>query len=220
MLDYNKLHTAPELSPVKSTLRKLYLSENQLVRFPNDYFKGFLQLQDLQVADNHLVAAPSVSWLASTLELLSLQDNRITSVAGIYSQTPFPKLSLLYLQENKLDKFDFRILSKMPKIRHLRLDTNHIRHISDYRPYFPHTDISLHVNPFHCDMKVAWMSTVVSIFVRQATCATPWCLKGKVIAMMSKYFVLYILSLNIIINYQPLLVELPVEDEFDQSIIR
>ena len=201
MLDYNKLHTAPELSPVKSTLRKLYLSENQLVRFPNDYFKGFLQLQDFQVTDNHLVAAPSVSWLASTLESLSLENNRITSVTGIYSQMPFQKLSMLYLQVNEITKFDVRILSKMPILRHLRIDTNHIRHISDYRPYFPYTDIILHVNPFHCDMKMAWMSTVVNIFVRQSTCATPWCLKGKLIATMSKYFLSYILLLNIIFNY-------------------
>ena len=201
MLDYNKLHTAPERSPVKSTLRKLYLSENQLVRFPNDYFKGFLQLQDLQVADNHLVAAPSVSWIASTLELLSLEKKRITSATGIYSQMPFQKLSMLYLQENEITTFDVRILSKMPILRHLRIDTNRIRHISDYRPYFSHTDIILHVNPFHCDMKMAWMSKVVNIFVCQATCATPWCLKGKLVAIMSEYCVLYISLLNIIFNY-------------------
>ena len=60
----------PELSPIKPTLQKLYLSENQLVRFPNDYFKGFLQLQELLVNDNHLEAATSISWLTSTLQLL------------------------------------------------------------------------------------------------------------------------------------------------------
>ena len=115
-LDYNKLHTMPELSPVKPTLQELYLSENQLARFPNDYFKGFLQLRELLVNDNHLEAAPSISWLTSTLQWLSLENNRITSIAGLYSETPFQKLITLYLENNEISNIDIRILSKMPKL--------------------------------------------------------------------------------------------------------
>ena len=186
-LDYNKLHTMPELSPIKPTLQKLYLSENQLVRFPNDYFKGFLQLRVLLVNDNHLEAAPSISWLTSTLELLSLENNCITSIAGLYSKTPFQKLSSLYLQDNEINDIDIRILSKMPMLNYLRLDGNRIRHIDDYRPYLARTRINLSLNPFHCDIKMAWMSTVAMNQVMKPTCETPWCIKGKVMPRMSKY---------------------------------
>ena len=110
-LGYNKLYTTPEISPVKPTLHKLYLSENQLVRFPNDYFKGFLQLRVLDVTAYLLVAAPPISWLTSTLGVLSLESNCITFVAGIYSKTPFHRLSGLFLENNEID---IRILSKMP----------------------------------------------------------------------------------------------------------
>ena len=186
-LDYNKLHTMPELSPVKPTLQKLYLSENQLARFPNNYFKGFLQLRELLVNDNHLEAAPSISWLTSTLQWLSLENNRITSIAGLYSETPFQKLFTLYLENNEISNIDIRILSKMPKLTHLRLNGNRIRHIHDYRTYLARTRINLSSNPFHCDSKMAWMSTVAMNKVAKPTCETPWCIKGKVMPGMSKY---------------------------------
>ena len=186
-LGYNKLHTAPEISPVKPTLHKLYLSENQLVRFPNDYFKGFLQLRVLDVTANLLVAAPPISWLTSTLEVLSLESNCITSVAGIYSKKTFQRLAGLFLENNEINEIDIRVLSKMPKLKYLRLDANRIRHIDDYRPHLARTRINLALNPFHCDIKMAWMSTVGMNKVSKPTCETPWCIKGKLIPGMSKY---------------------------------
>ena len=186
-LGCNKLHRAPEISPVKPTFHKLYLSENQLVRFPNDYFKGFLQLRVLDVTANLLVAAPPISWLTSTREILSFESNCITSVAGIYSKTPFQRLSGLFLENNEINEIDNRILRKMSKLEYLRLDTNRIRHKDDYRPHLAYTRINLALNPFHCDIKMDWMSTVGMNKVIKPTYETPWCIKGKVMPGMRKY---------------------------------
>ena len=178
----------PELTPVKLTLRQLFLSENQLVRFPKDYFEGFMQLERLEVAHNHLVALPSLGWLTSTLRILSMDNNYITSLDGINTRKPFKELTSLDLSHNQIHEIDVQILSKLPNVKYIFLQKNHIRHLDDYRPFFPQTHIQLHENPFHCDTKMAWISTILYIFTNGPTCETPWCLKGRMMLKMSKYF--------------------------------
>ena len=182
----------PELAPVKPTLLELYLSDNQLVSFPVDYFQGFVRLLRLEVARNQLIAAPSVGWLASTwnsLEFLDLKENRITTLEGLTSKMPFERLRGLDLNENKIDKFDVGILGKMPKLRHLQIHGNDITQMDDYRRYFPHNPI-VHTNPFHCDESMAWISTIKTTewIYQRPTCATPWCLKDRDMLKISKYF--------------------------------
>ena len=187
-LDYHNLSRVPELTPVKMTLRKLLLSENQLVKFPNDYFEGFMQLERLEVAGNRLVAIPSLGWVTSTLKDLFMEQNHIISIDGINTQMPFQKLANLYLQENYIHEFDVQILNKMPFVKYIFLGENRLRHLDDYRSFVPHAEIQFHSNPFHCDTRTAWISTTVMMFTLKPTCATPWCLKGRNMLRMSKYF--------------------------------
>ena len=187
-LDYPRLNRVPELTPVKLTLRELYLSNNQLETFPNNYFEGFVQLGRLEVAHNHLAAVPSLEWLTSTLKILTLGYNSIISLDGISTQVPFKKLAILDLNENEIHEFDIQILSKMPTLKSIFLGQNRMRHLDDYRPFFPHPEIQLYGNPFHCDTKIAWISTTVNTFSNQPTCATPWCLRGRIMRRMSEYF--------------------------------
>ena len=190
-LEYNKLNKVPELTPVKLTLRDLYLSENELVRFPYDYFEGFMQLERLEVTHNHLVAIPSFDWVASSLRSLNLQHNHIASLDGINVKTPFMKLNAMRLNENKIREFDVRMLKNMPKLNYLLLNGNCIQQIDDYRRFYiyRHGWINISLNPFHCSTTMAWISNTTYQFTGEPTCATPWCLKGRVMLEMSKYFI-------------------------------
>ena len=42
-------------------------------------------------------------------------------------------------------------------------------------------------NPFHCDIGMAWITSLKSYFLRSPICGTPWCLQGRVMFKMSKY---------------------------------
>ena len=187
-LHEHNLNNAPELTPVKMTLRVLLLSDNQLVKFRNDYFDGFMQLERLEVARNRLVAIPSLGWVTFTLKILFLKHNHIISVDGINTQMPFQKLAYLHLNDNDIHEFDVNILSKIPFVIYISLGGNRMRHLDDYRSFVPHAEIQLHGNPFHCDTRTAWISTTVDRFTVKPTCATPWCLKGRNMQRMSKYF--------------------------------
>ena len=181
----------PELTPVKLTLRKLYLSENELLRFPYNYFEGFIQLELLNVAHNHLVAIPPLGWITSTLIFLNLRDNNITSLDSMSVKTPFKKLHTVELHENKIHEFDVRMLRKMPKLTYLLLSGNCIQQIDDYQCFYiyRHGRISISPNPFHCNTKMAWISNTTYTFTDEPTCATPWCLKGRLMLGMSEYFI-------------------------------
>ena len=185
-LQYNKLSKVPELTPLKLTLSELFLSYNQLSRFPDDYFQGFVKLQHLHISYNHMQAVPSLGWLAPTLKTLHSGKNNITSIEGFVTDKWFDKLHKLDLSKNKINAFDVEILLTMPKLRYLYIYGNFITHLGDYRPYFSHV-ILLSANPFHCDMRMAWITTVTSEFIGAPTCATPWCLKGRRISNMSKW---------------------------------
>ena len=183
---FNKLNKVPELAPVKLTLVNLFLSHNHLSRFPNDYFHGFVKLRSLNIDNNHLEAVPILGWLTKTLQILSLRENNITSVEGIVTQMRFRKLHAINLEKNKINVFDVKILSTMPKLTYIYLHKNLITHIENYRVYFAHS-ISLFENPFHCDIRMAWITSLKNDHLRSPICATPWCLKGRKMYKMSKY---------------------------------
>ena len=185
-LAYNNLYKAPELVPVKPTLLVLRLAYNQLVRFPNEYFEGFLQLEYLDIQSNHLEVVPALGWLTSTLERLDLSHNRITSLEGLVTQVPFKELDHINLGTNNIRTFDVGILRKMPNLSHLSLARNDLKGIDDYRHFFSYIpDVS--GNPFHCDPAMAWAIRAKGWGPGAAVCATPWCRKGHVISNMCKY---------------------------------
>ena len=150
-----------------------------------------MQLNSLEVTHNHLVAIPSLGWLTTTLITLKMPHNNITSLDGISVKAPFKKLNTIELHENKIHKFDVRILRKMPKLSYLLLSGNCMQQIGDYRRFYiyRHGRISLSLNPFHCDTKMAWISNTTYTFTDEPKCATPWCLKGRMMLGMSKYFI-------------------------------
>ena len=123
MLDirFKNLNKAPELAPVKLTLVKLVLSHNQISRFSNDYFQGFVKLHSLYIDHNCLEVVHILGWLAVTLQVLNLRENNITSVEGIVTQKRFHKLHIIHLDRNKVIVFDVTILSTVPKLGHFYL---------------------------------------------------------------------------------------------------
>ena len=183
---FNKLNKVPELAPVKLTLVKLFLSHNQISRFPGHYFQGFVKLCSLNIDNNHLEAVPILGWLTKALQILSLRENHITSIEGFGTQNRFRKLHSINLDANKLNVFDVKILSSMPKLTYIYLQNNFITHIENYSPYFSHS-ISLFENPFHYDTRMAWITSLKNDYLRSPICATPWCLKGRKMSKMSKY---------------------------------
>ena len=182
---FNKLNKVPELAPVKLTLVKLFLSHNQISRFPGHYFQGFVKLRSLNIDHNYLTAVPILGWLTKTLQILSLRENNITSVEGIVTQKRFRKLHSINLDNNKIITFDVQILSSMPKLRYIYLHRNAITHMDDYRPYFLY-ELSMFENPFHCDIRMTWTTSLKSHHLRLPICASPWCFEGRIMLKMSE----------------------------------
>ena len=191
-LRFNKLTEVPELTPLKRTLVKLLLSDNQLLRFPKKYFEGFIKLSYLDVGKNHLQTVPAVGWISLTLLILRFRENNITSIEGMATPERTMRLAKLHeinLNDNQINAFDVTILSRMPKLVYLYLHGNSLTYIDDYRPFFKY-DALLTGNPFHCDIGMAWMTSVKNNFLHSPMCATPWCVKGRALFKMSKCTVL------------------------------
>ena len=205
VLHGNKLRRPPELTPLKSTLYDLKLRSNRLVSIPSDYFKHFLKLKRLEIDDNQLLAVPSVHWVSSSLRILSLSKNQITSLEGFKTNASYQKLSSLILAENNIFVFDLEILSSMPKLIHLDLKQNLLKTMWDYRPLLSQTP-DLFGNPFHCNESMAWISGMewyrqnnVGFGDASPECETPWCLTGKKMHMIGKIMVTVMLIIHHVI---------------------
>ncbi|XP_055975094.1 prolargin [Sorex fumeus] len=132
-------NTLKKMPPkVPQALHQLYLDSNRIDSIPNGYFKGFPNLAFIRLNYNKLSdkGLPKNSFNLSNLLVLQLAHNRISSVPAINN-----KLEHLYLNHNTIEKIngtqicpsnlfaihDFSDLEKVPHLRYLRLDGNHLK---------------------------------------------------------------------------------------------
>lgn len=137
-LAHNTLKKMPPKMP--QAIHQLYLDSNRIDTIPSDYFKNFPNLAFIHLNYNKLSdkGLPKNAFNISNLLVLHLAHNRISSMPAINN-----KLEHLYLNHNSIEKingtqicphnifafhdFSDDNLEKMPHLRYLRLDGNHLK---------------------------------------------------------------------------------------------
>ena len=153
-LSNDKLTTAPELLPVKPTLQKLRLGNNEIQNFPSDYFDGFNILQKVDITNNALYSGHSLKILAINHNKLKTLDEKLT---GGLNMTVLNRLTV---RGNEIQHINVAILGQMPKLTYFGLSENQLRHLADPSVYLRHgqtSDLSLHLNPLTCDKGLSWL---------------------------------------------------------------
>ena len=120
------LVTMPPLSPVKSTLRELYVVDNRVSQVSQDYFKDFACLNTVYLTINVLHQIPNFTPLQFSLTELQLSLNNIDTIEGVLTDITFPLLKQIHLDGNNISIFDFKMLSSWPVLKSLSLYNNKI----------------------------------------------------------------------------------------------
>ncbi|KAK1168822.1 lumican [Acipenser oxyrinchus oxyrinchus] len=128
-LSTNKLKRMPQDLP--SSLEMLYADHNEISKLPDNYLQKLPKLQYLRISHNQLVdsSIPADFFNVTSLIELDLSFNKLQSIPVVNEN-----LENLYLQVNKLNKFDLASFCKITgplnfsKLKHLRLDGNNITH--------------------------------------------------------------------------------------------
>ena len=183
-LQFNSIETPPELLPVKSTLKKLFLNRNKITQFPQEYFKGFRALAVLSVAGNKLASLPDLFWMENSLMVVNICCNAITSLSGLTRQGRYTRLVYLDASENRIGQFCVSFLSNMPNLQEIRLHHNHIAYLEDFRLFYNGT-IQLEYNMWHCGPDLEWMR-LWALGSEGFKCDTPSCLHGRNVSSMSE----------------------------------
>jgi hypothetical protein len=126
-----------------SKLKVLNLSFNQLEEPPQDDFvSGNKDLKELRLSGNRLSSLQGIK--CSTLEVLMLDYNLISNLAGIenYRVTPMQRLTLLRLDSNHLTSVEG--VEKLTDLRVLSLDNNQLTQLVNLRRLSALSE--LHVN--------------------------------------------------------------------------
>ena len=206
ILEWNKLELPPDLTPVKPNLRKLFLMSNYIKWFPNNFFSGFNLLHFIDLADNKLAVVPNLNWpgVRESLLALNLKCNYIKIIDFLFAKDKsiHPPLRYLDLHGNRIAYFNVQIIEGMNSLTHISLHDNKLTTLDEptlLRTTLnqSHFKISLGWNPWHCDNRVAWISSLNSgqlwsflfrekITIPPPTCFTPGKLRGMNISCLGK----------------------------------
>ena len=152
-----QLSAPPPIAPIRSTLRRLDLAENDMSYIPEDNFTGCHVLDTIELSSNQITSVPDVRILNATLTHFILRNNLITHVESLYF-VPMIMLKTIDLSENLLTKIEFNN-TIWPSITFIIMDNNHFTFIkiADLRA-FGKVVITVSGNPWHCDMELCWLS--------------------------------------------------------------
>ena len=110
------LNKMPPLSPVKGNFVALHLSSNCLMNIPGEYFIGFIRSMSINLDYKKLLAVPNIKPLKKTLALLNLSGNHIPSFDPYLTNTTFPALRTLGVNNNKIKYLSPDIISCWPNL--------------------------------------------------------------------------------------------------------
>ena len=196
-LSNNELTTAPELLPVKSTLRYLKLGNNKIQHFPSDYFDGFDVLEKVGIENNGLHSTPNMGYVGQSLKDLGISYNKLKTLddrmTGGLNMTVLEELRA---RKNEIQHINVAILAQMPKLNLLDLSLNQLHHLADPSPFLHlyHRWImalDLDLNPLTCDKALSWLlvlteQEIIDYVGDQVKCHQPPCLQGRDVMGLSK----------------------------------
>lgn len=125
-------------SDFRDVIKKLELSDNNLVNIPSDVFNSCLN--KLLLDSNSI---KEITFSLKFLEYLNLSDNKITSLSGFAEY--FPLLKKLIIIGNKIKKVDSTDLSNT--IILLNLSDNNIETFNDIGGFFNLEVLRININP-------------------------------------------------------------------------
>ena len=196
-LSNNELTTAPELLPVKHTLRNLKLGKNE-IHFPSDYFDGFDVLYAVNIEENGLYYVPNMGYIGHSLGLLSINNNKIKTLdERLTGGLDMTVLEDLRAHANVIQYINVAILAQMPKLKRLDIARNHLHQLADLSAYWypDHVrplELILHDNPLTCDKALSWLLVLTQQEIiakglgNDAECHQPPCLQGRDVMSLSK----------------------------------
>ena len=111
------LMSVSPVTPVKSTLDKLFLANNNISVVPPCYFSSFKKLKHLNMNSNSLSLIPDISPVCNTIINLQLSRNNIHSISGGVIKAVYPLFKFLYLEENTINKFNPDMMTFWPFLR-------------------------------------------------------------------------------------------------------
>lgn len=106
----------------------LDLQSNDLAYVPDDAFSNMPLLTELYLNDNRLQSLPVLAG-ASSLEMLSMQYNRLTSLSTADWADVGSKITYLELSNNEITRFDTGVLSNLTAVAYLALNNNRLSSI-------------------------------------------------------------------------------------------
>ena len=130
---YCQISHMPPLNPVKSTLGVMWLTHNQIVSIPKDYFFGFTKLAYLDFSYNLLTSVSQLHPLSAILQQLHLDSNKLQNFPTIVHNATYGVLSTLSVQRNILTECRKDMLKNFKALSRLNLLANSILYIEDLR---------------------------------------------------------------------------------------
>ena len=200
-LSNNNIATAPELLPVKSSLKYLKLEKNIIQHFPSDYFEGFEVLHSVNIGYNQLHFAPNMGYVGHSLQLFTIDGNKLKKLDDrLTGGLNMSILQYLNVRNNEIRHFDVTIITQLPRIVHIDLVANQLQHMADPTVCLLSSSrewpliLDLYLNPLICDKGLSWLLVLAEndnstddCVCNQPVCHRPHCVKGRDIMIPSEY---------------------------------
>ncbi|KAK8778012.1 hypothetical protein V5799_020647 [Amblyomma americanum] len=128
-LDHNRIQVVTELASYNAMIKEVYLNDNEISQVDFGAFAAIEAMTRLYLNNNNISRLHgSVFHVESKLEILSLADNALTSVAGTFSRTR--RMSDLRLFSNRIEDIS-DAFKGLTLLRKLSLMDNLVTHVPD-----------------------------------------------------------------------------------------
>ena len=164
----HSLHQAPDLSAIGGTLESFSLKYCRGT-CGNINLKPFVHLKSLIMEKSSLRVVPSdLRYVASSLELLVLPNNQISTLSNMYD-IPFPKLRMILLNFNNISHLSHAFL-QLPVLQIFAIKHNKLTHLADMSSCFwggghdksvVFVELDVASNPWHCNGSMEWIKTSI-----------------------------------------------------------
>ena len=155
VLTANHLIIPPPLTFIRTSLKYLDMSQNNLTYIPKLYFYDCFELTVIFLRNNKLSTIPNLEFVAESIRAIHLNANHIADVTALYDNK-YPRLRILLLNENNIREFCLPSRVFTPFLQLLALHDNKLLTIQMPKG-FSNTTLDIRDNPWHCDQSLSWI---------------------------------------------------------------